>query len=498
MHDTEAYQHDSASLRHRPRHSLEQKLLLWTVALVVVPTFVCVVFLNRITQRAMTEHHARNVAVLGQTIASSLATQSGETLIQSAKKRLQVLNLDQRTAFVGVMDKDHRLIYRRAIDAEAWTKYRRWLDNAGNEATAEVGQPIVLGNTGELIVHKVPIVNPPMNVSLPIDEDTGEELLRREIEGYVLMGIEEPALPATLQELHATLLTAASLVCLICVPLVIWFVRKITNPIRGLVDASLHLATGGTPDPIESDRHDEVGLLAEAFNFMAGKLVSARSLLQVANEELECKVKERTAELQRLNEQLEITAKQFESMAATDPLTGLHNRRAFGDALSRAVSEALRYDEELACIMIDLDGFKQLNDTLGHQKGDDLLEIAARALQLNCRGSDVAGRFGGDEFVLLLPRADELTARRVAERVQDCFDREIMPELEGTPLAGKVTMSLGLATLAETAVTDPEQLLAKADHALYRAKERGKNRLEIYRRGTRQADFDFASNAMPT
>ncbi len=462
------------------RYALEHKLLAWTLALVVAPTFVCVFWLNRTATQAMANHHAQNVAILAQTLASALGTRSeGETLEQVAGQRLKVLNLDQRLAFIAVTDPEHRILYRRAIDTETWMSYRCWVDTAGQRATAEVGKPVILGDDGEMVVHRVAILNPPLNLTASFD-DTGP--IRRTVEGYVTLGMREPALPATLRELRTTQMAAACVICLICLPIGIWSVRRVTGPLRQLVDASLALASGGNPEPVRINRHDEVGMLGQAFNFMIQRLTAARSLLQHANEELEHKVQQRTMDLQRLNEQLERTARQFETLAATDPLTGLHNRRAFNDALTRACAEADRYDENLAVVMIDLDGFKQLNDTLGHQKGDELLQIAGSSLQVNCRGSDIAGRFGGDEFVLLLPRADELTARRVAERVQDSFNSAVRSLLDRTSMDGKVTMSLGLATREETDNGDPDQILARADHALYRAKELGKNRVIVFKR----------------
>lgn len=183
------------------------------------------------------------------------------------------------------------------------------------------------------------------------------------------------------------------------------------------------------------------------------------------------------------NSQLEEAVRQLKDMAATDPLTGLHNRRSFAMALSRCFAEARRYGHDLACVMIDLDNFKQINDTLGHQAGDDLLQLTGRILENQCRRSDVAGRFGGDEFVLLLPQADEGTAKQVAQRVCDEFNSTVKGVLGGWDVAQQVSMSMGLATLTRSQSDDPEQLVGYADLALYRAKQAGKSNLMVYGEG---------------
>lgn len=180
------------------------------------------------------------------------------------------------------------------------------------------------------------------------------------------------------------------------------------------------------------------------------------------------------------NEQLQDAVRKLEAMASTDPLTGIANRRAFNKAIERRFSEAGRYDHDLACIMIDLDGFKLLNDTHGHQTGDQLLARTGQILEANCRRSDIAGRLGGDEFVILLPETELKTARIVAERVNEEFDYsvELMFKTFSPPV--NVTMSIGLTSLRDSHASSPEQLLGFADRAMYGAKDAGKKRIMAY------------------
>jgi diguanylate cyclase (GGDEF)-like protein len=181
-------------------------------------------------------------------------------------------------------------------------------------------------------------------------------------------------------------------------------------------------------------------------------------------------------ELKTKNIQLEDSLRQVEQVAATDPLSGLYNRRHFGKVLEQLFAEAQRYGDDLACVMIDLDGYKQLNDACGHQVGDQLLVVAARAITTNLRKMDVAARFGGDEFVLLLPRAATAEACSVVARIREDFGKASGALLRRN---SGVTMSVGIGSLLGDEVSGTEQLIARADAALYRAKAQGRNRIVV-------------------
>lgn len=194
------------------------------------------------------------------------------------------------------------------------------------------------------------------------------------------------------------------------------------------------------------------------------------------NESLRHELELALAEVRTKNLQLEQSLKRQEEVAATDPLTGLYNRRHFGKVIDQLFAEAQRYDSDLSCVMIDLDGYKLLNDTYGHQVGDQLLVAAAKAITANLRRMDVAARYGGDEFVLLLPRAGSNDATTVVTRIQDDFrlaSAALLRRSEG------VTMSIGIGSLRADRVAGTEQLIARADAALYRAKAEGRNRIII-------------------
>jgi diguanylate cyclase (GGDEF)-like protein len=159
-------------------------------------------------------------------------------------------------------------------------------------------------------------------------------------------------------------------------------------------------------------------------------------------------------------------------MASTDHLTGLTNRRVLADILERSFQEARRYNFDLTCMMLDLDGFKRLNDTRGHQLGDRILVAAADVIRANLRSSDAAARFGGDEFVLLLPHTSVDMARKVGNRIRNDLLTATRPMLAGNIL---VSFSIGIASLRSHSPADSDALLSMADKALYAAKAKGKD-----------------------
>jgi diguanylate cyclase (GGDEF)-like protein len=160
-----------------------------------------------------------------------------------------------------------------------------------------------------------------------------------------------------------------------------------------------------------------------------------------------------------------------EERSVTDALTGLPNRRAAEETLRRMVSQAGRSLSPLGVVLLDLDRFRVLNDLHGHSHGDKALAAVSRLLSATIRASDFAARFGGEEFLLLLPETDRLGSIELAEKIRKQIERT---ELVQT---GPITASFGVAGLPEDAV-DPGELVRKADRALYMAKAQGRNRVE--------------------
>jgi two-component system cell cycle response regulator len=160
--------------------------------------------------------------------------------------------------------------------------------------------------------------------------------------------------------------------------------------------------------------------------------------------------------------------------AITDPLTGLHNRRYMESHMRTLVEEALRIGKPFSILVTDIDHFKRVNDTYGHPGGDAVLKEFSARLQRNTRSIDLACRYGGEEFVVIMPDTEIENAWHVAERLRKCVADEPFP-VSGHQ-AIPVTASIGIACLEFTEDT-PESILKRADQALYSAKREGRNRI---------------------
>ncbi|MGZ9236007.1 MAG: GGDEF domain-containing protein, partial [Anaerolineales bacterium] len=181
-------------------------------------------------------------------------------------------------------------------------------------------------------------------------------------------------------------------------------------------------------------------------------------------------------DLIRKNIELERLNAEVQRLAITDSLTGLYNRRGFFELSHREVERAKRFDHFFSIIILDIDHFKEINDTHGHETGDLVLEKVARRLGAQLRKVDILGRYGGEEFALLLPETSGTGARVVAERLRGCITAEPIETSQGSL---NVTISLGLAALTVNTMT-LEDLLRRADQALYKAKESGRNCVCVY------------------
>ena len=165
-------------------------------------------------------------------------------------------------------------------------------------------------------------------------------------------------------------------------------------------------------------------------------------------------------------------------LAETDSLTGISNRRHFMESGRVEFERSTRYGHALAVLSLDIDHFKSVNDTYGHQAGDRVLEAICRCCQKVLRNSDIFGRLGGEEFSILLPEADEKGACETAQRVLKAVS-ELKVEYEEKVIT--FTTSIGIAQISKNC-EDLEMLMKQADEALYQAKHNGRNRLEVWRK----------------
>ncbi|MBS1713998.1 MAG: diguanylate cyclase [Armatimonadetes bacterium] len=177
----------------------------------------------------------------------------------------------------------------------------------------------------------------------------------------------------------------------------------------------------------------------------------------------------------RLEEQrfeLEIANERLEALATTDGLTGLRNHRTFQSFLNDHFDRSQRRFQPLSILLIDVDRFKMFNDDFGHQAGDEILTRVAKVLESNSRPGDVVARYGGEEFVVILPETTEAEALVAAERLRSALERHEWPYRP-------VTASFGVSELLRTTAS-PAELVSEADRALYRSKEKGRNRVTAH------------------
>lgn len=171
-------------------------------------------------------------------------------------------------------------------------------------------------------------------------------------------------------------------------------------------------------------------------------------------------------------------ATQFQLMSITDPLTGLLNRRYLEERLTEELNRSKRYNYSMSCLMIDIDDFKKYNDRNGHQAGDVALKITAHSLKAALRAADIACRYGGEEFCILLPQTTITEAGVIAERMRQKVAETVYPHGKSQPMK-RVSISIGISTFAKH-IDTAESVIAAADRALYKAKSQGKNRIEFY------------------
>lgn len=210
----------------------------------------------------------------------------------------------------------------------------------------------------------------------------------------------------------------------------------------------------------------------ELLEGLAAQVAAAVKGIQLYQE-----VAESREDLRRLNEQLQEGMQIQHHLARTDPLTGIPNRRYIDEVVQAECLRAHRYGEGLSVAMADLDGLKSINDTYGHPTGDEALKFLASMARESCRRVDVVGRYGGDEFVFVLPATRLKGAAGFAERFRRRVSTSPLTNCGDEPIL--ITVSVGIAELDEESLQEPWRLIQRADNAMYQAKADGRNRVAV-------------------
>lgn len=224
--------------------------------------------------------------------------------------------------------------------------------------------------------------------------------------------------------------------------------------------------TAAVPGVVRGDVH---GPLVALLPVALASLVLAGPGLAIALKLVEHLGRTRSLLLVEIDRRM-VAEQQLRRLATTDDLTGLSNRRHFVERAREAIAMARRYDQWVTFVVVDVDRFKRINDRFGHAAGDRALIVLGTVLRANLRATDLAARFGGDEFVLLMPLTDRDAGLVAAERIRRAAREDV-----GDP---PLSVSIGIAAAKGTAI-GLEALMARADQALYDAKRTGRNRIGV-------------------
>jgi len=219
-----------------------------------------------------------------------------------------------------------------------------------------------------------------------------------------------------------------------------------------------------------SEKKDEVSLIRNAIISMVEKISHYTDMLDKTNTLLEEKVRQRTLQLEESNKELKM-------LASIDPLTSLYNRRYFTKTSQQVLEISKRNKTAISVLMLDVDNFKNVNDIYGHQVGDNVLVFIASVLMNLTRKSDICCRFGGEEFIILLPDTDERGVFAIAEKIRAAIEQSEIPIQRDKTI--KITVSVGVATCNKGIDMNLENIIKRADAAMYVSKGSGKNRISI-------------------
>ncbi|HUG38537.1 MAG TPA: GGDEF domain-containing protein [Candidatus Limnocylindrales bacterium] len=215
--------------------------------------------------------------------------------------------------------------------------------------------------------------------------------------------------------------------------------------------------------PATPDRSDEIGGIMGSFSRMLATI-----------EQQAAEIQQFAARLESAYKELESTNARLKEFSFKDEVTGLYNRRFFSIRLEEEVSRYRRFNHPVSVLLLDLDGFKAVNDDLGHAAGDDTLRDMADILMKYSRGINVICRYGGDEFAVLLVETSKDGARLYADRIRHVLSTHLFTH------GRRLSASFGIASLPEDVTPGADELIRAADEALYAAKRAGKNRVSVY------------------
>ena len=247
----------------------------------------------------------------------------------------------------------------------------------------------------------------------------------------------------------------------IMIPIVLYFSRIIVKPIFRLANESVKIKNRDYSSVQKvSSNIEEVSVLSNAFMDMSKSIFEYQY-------SLEEKVKQRTKELSEKNAELY-------KVSITDKLTNIYNREKLDSVLSDEINKSLRYNTDFSVLILDIDFFKKINDGFGHQVGDEVLKESAKIFLENIRNTDVLGRWGGEEFLVICPHTKQIDAKVIALKLN-----RVLQEHKFKNYPNSVTISVGVASYYK-GIEKFDEIISNADKALYEAKNQGRNRVILF------------------
>lgn len=298
--------------------------------------------------------------------------------------------------------------------------------------------------------------------------------------GSIAVDVSTEPLDMAIDELYSRIILEQIIIGLILAVIVYLFVsRGIVSPIHNLTMAMEATINKGEPyiaKHLEVASSDEIGRLINVFNKLNQQLANNYEKLQSKIDLADQALRNKNIELIARTDELENALEMLSSMATTDWLTKLPNRRQFDDGFEQMLSQADRFKEPLTLALIDVDNFKDINDNYGHATGDEVLRQLGTLLKDAVRRSDAPARLGGDEFAILLYHTEEQQAEILVRQMLKKMKAHVFA-FNGQKIS--VTLSAGIAQYA-TSTNTKQSLYFAADKALYTAKHRGRDQYAIY------------------
>lgn len=445
--------------RNWPRLGLRAKLNLLTIVLIVATAAGIAAYLVRQELHdARAKLETEGVAIL------SLLSEAGELPIYTANRPqlsqvLDTLSLNRDIAYAVALDAQRIELARRLFSV----KELPGLPDYPEETQIGRIQSTYVTADGKRILE---LFAPILGNRSDADETKSETI------GFVRLGLSQEQVDERASAYLTSALLVSGFVVLIGIALSLLLTRRMLAPVRNLTEAAEAVGRGDLRVRVPETRSSEFAVLTDTFNQMTARLAASQASVEDYQHTLEEKVEQRTRELQTA------TARAYK-LAQQDILTGLPNRVLLNQRLQQILALAKREHQQVAVLFLDFDHFKRINDTLGHDTGDQLLQQVAQRLSATIRESDLVARLGGDEFVLVLTglnmaqSAHELL--QLVERVRGAFGTPF--SVNGQDLS--LTVSIGVSMFPDDAIDAPN-LIKQADTAMYAAKEQGRNAYRFF------------------